>query len=93
MSDYTSMQYGGWLCLTSNEACDAAELHGSDRIRGWIRGDWIQARMDIGLDRPNYETQRYVICESLVQHTFYVLRPELTHVLKMSITGDTANHD
>ena len=34
-------------------------------------------------DRPNYETQRYVICESLVQHTFYVLRPELAHELGM----------
>ena len=34
-------------------------------------------------DRPNYEKQRYVICESLVQHIFYVLRPELMHVLGM----------
>ena len=34
-------------------------------------------------DRPDYETQRYVIYESLVQHTFYVLRPELAHVLEM----------
>ena len=34
-------------------------------------------------DIPNYETQRYVICESLVQHTFYVLRPEFSHVLGM----------
>ena len=39
--------------------------------------------MNIGLDRPNYETQRYVIYESLVQHTFNVLRPKLTHVLGM----------
>ena len=77
------MQYGGWLCLTGHEACDVAELHGSDQIRGWIQGEWMKARMDIGLDRPNYETQRYVICESLVQHTFYVLRPELMHVLGM----------
>ena len=44
------------------------------RIRGEIRSE---------LDRPNYEMQRYVICESLIQHTFYVLRPELTHVLGM----------
>ena len=36
-------------------------------------------------DRPNHETQRYVICESLVQHMFYVLRPELAHVLGMVI--------
>ena len=71
-----NMVYG--FCLTSHEACDATELHRSDRIRRWIR-----ARMDIGSDRPNYETQRYVICESLVQHTFYVLRPKLTHVLGM----------
>ena len=34
-------------------------------------------------DRSNYETQRYVIRESLVQHVFYVLRPELVHVLGM----------
>ena len=32
---------------------------------------------------PNYEMRRYVISESLVQHTFYVLRLELAHVLGM----------
>ena len=52
---------------------------GSGRIRhGRIR---VQIRFE--LDRANYETQQYVICESLVQHTFYVLRLELAHVLGM----------
>src|SRR6266536_5671246 len=52
---------------------------GSDRIR------CSQIRVEIRSesDRPNYETQRYVIYESLVQHTFYALRPELAHVLGM----------
>ena len=50
------------------------DSEGSGRIRVDIRSE---------SDRPNYETQRYVICESLVQHMFYVLRPELTHVLGM----------
>ena len=50
------------------------DLEGS----GWIR---VEIRSES--DRPNYETQRYVICESLVQHMFYVLRPELAHVLGM----------
>ena len=27
--------------------------------------------------------QRYVICESLVQHTLYVLKLELAHALRM----------
>ena len=52
---------------------------------GRIRRSRIQVEIRSELDRPNYETQRYVICESLVQHTFYVLRPELTHVLGMVI--------
>ena len=55
------------------------DLEGSGRIqRSRIR---VEIRSES--DRPNYETQRYVICESLVQHMFYVLRPELTHVLGM----------
>ena len=48
-----------------------------------IRHSRIRVEIRSELDRPNYETQRYVICESLVQHTFYVLRPELPHVLGM----------
>ena len=55
------------------------DLEGSGRIRrGRIR---VEIRSES--DRPNCETQRYVICESLVQHTFYVLRLELAHVLGM----------
>ena len=55
------------------------DLEGSGRIRcSRIR---VQIRSES--DRPNYETQRHVIYESLVRHTFYVLRPELTHVLEM----------
>ena len=50
---------------------------------GWIRHSRIRVEIRSESDRPNYETQRYVICESLVQHTFYVVRPELTHVLRM----------
>ena len=57
------------------------DLEGSGQIRR------SQIRVEIGSesDRPNYDTQRYVICESLVQHTFYVLRPKLAHVLGMVI--------
>ena len=55
------------------------DLEGSGRIRC----SRIRVEIRSKSDRPNYETQRYVICESLVQHTFYVLRPELTHVLRM----------
>ena len=55
------------------------DLEGSGRIRR----SGIRAEIRSELDRPNYETQRYVICESLVQHTFYVLKPELEHVLGM----------
>ena len=58
------------------------DLEGSGRIRR----SQIRVEIRSKSDRPNYETQRYVICESLVQHTFYVLRPELTHVLGM-VTG------
>ena len=50
---------------------------------GRIRHSRILVEIRSESDRPNYETQRYVICESLVQHTFYVLRPELVHVLGM----------
>ena len=50
---------------------------------GRIRRSRIRVEIRSELDIPNYETQRYVICESLVQHMFYVLRPELTHVLRM----------
>ena len=50
---------------------------------GRIQCSRIRVEIRSESDRPNYETQRYVICESLVQHTFYVLRPELTHVLGM----------
>ena len=50
---------------------------------GRIRRSRIRVEIRSESDRPNYETQRYVIYESLVQHTFYVLRPELTHVLGM----------
>ena len=50
---------------------------------GRIRRSRIRVEIRSESDRPNYEMQRYVICESLVQHTFYVLRPELTHVLEM----------
>ena len=55
------------------------DLAGSGRIRR----SRIRVEIRSKSDRPNYETQRYVICESLVQHMFYVLRPELTHVLGM----------
>ena len=55
------------------------DLEGS----GQIRHSRIRVEIRSESDRPNYETQRYVICESLVQHMFYVLRPELTHVLGM----------
>ena len=55
------------------------DLEGSGRIRH----SRIRVEIRSESDRPNYETQRYVICESLVQHTFYVLRPELAHVLRM----------
>ena len=50
---------------------------------GRIRRSRIRVEIRSELDRPNCETQRYVIYESLVQHTFYILRPELTHVLGM----------
>ena len=50
---------------------------------GQIRRSRIRVEIRSESDRPNYETQRHVICESLVQHTFYVLRPELVHVLGM----------
>ena len=50
---------------------------------GRIRGSWFRVEIRSDSDRPNYDTQRYVVYESLVQHTFYVLRPELTHVLGM----------
>ena len=50
---------------------------------GRIQHSRIRVEISSKSDRPNYETQRYVICESLVQYTFYVLRPELTHVLGM----------
>src|SRR3954467_5734293 len=50
---------------------------------GRIRHSRIRVEIRSESDRPNYETQRYVICESLVQHTFYVLRPELADVLGM----------
>ena len=53
---------------------------------GQIQHSRIRVEIRSELDRPNYETQRYVICESLVQHTFYVLIPEPTHVLGM-VTG------
>ena len=55
------------------------DLEGSGRIRR----NRVRVEIRSESDRPNYETQRYVICESLVQHTFYALRPELTHVLEM----------
>ena len=48
---------------------------------GQIRHSRIRLEIRSESDRPNYETQRFVIYESLVQPTFYVLRPELTHVL------------
>ena len=47
------------------------DLEGSGRIRR----SRIRVEIRSESDRPNYETQR--------QHTFYVLRPELTHVLGM----------
>ena len=54
-------------------------LEGSDRIR--------HSRIQVGIrsesDRPNYQTWQYVICEYLVQHMFYVLRTDLTHVFRM----------
>ena len=52
---------------------------------GRIRRSRIRVEIRSKSARPNYETQRYVSCEYLVQHTFYVLRPELTHVLEMVI--------
>ena len=55
------------------------DLEGSGRIRC----SRIRVEIRSKSDRSNYETQQYVICESLVQHMFYVLRPELTHVLGM----------
>ena len=50
---------------------------------GRIRHSRIRVEIRSESDRPNYETQRYVICESLVQHMFCELRPELAHVLGM----------
>ena len=50
---------------------------------GRIRRSRIRVEIRSESERPNYETQLYVICESLVQHTFFVLRPELAHVLGM----------
>ena len=50
---------------------------------GRIRRSWIRVGIRSESDRPNYETQECVICESLVQHMFYVLRLEVTHVLRM----------
>ena len=50
---------------------------------GRIQHSRIRVEIRSELDRPNYESQRYVICESLVQHMFYVLRPELSHELGM----------
>ena len=50
---------------------------------GQILRSRIRVKIRSESDRLNYETQRYVICESLVQHTFYVLRPKLTHILEM----------
>ena len=50
---------------------------------GRIRRSQIRVEIRSESDITNYETQHYVICESLVQHTFYVLRPELAHVLGM----------
>ena len=54
-------------------------LEGSGRIRH----SQIRVEIRSESDRPNYVTQRYVICESLLQHMFYVLRPKLAHVLGM----------
>ena len=50
---------------------------------GRIRRSRIRVKIRSESDRPNYETHRYVISDSLVQHMFYVLRPELAHVLGM----------
>ena len=50
---------------------------------GQIWYSHIRVKIRSVADRPIDETQQYVICESLVQHTFYVLRPELAHVLGM----------
>ena len=50
---------------------------------GQVRRSWIRVEIRSESDRPNYEMQQYVICESLVQHMFYVLRSELAHVLGM----------
>ena len=50
---------------------------------GRIQHSRIRVEIRSESDIPNYETHRYVICESLVQHVFYVLRPELAHVLGM----------
>ena len=55
------------------------DLEGSGRIRR----SRIRVEIRSKSDKPNYETQRYVICESLVQHMFYVLRPKQTHLLGM----------
>ena len=55
------------------------DLEGSGRIRR----SRIRVEIMSESNRPNYETKRYVIYESRVQHMFYVLRPELTHVLGM----------
>ena len=50
---------------------------------GRIRRSRIRVEIRSESDRPNYETRRYVIGETRVQHMFYVLRLELTHVLGM----------
>ena len=55
------------------------DLEGSCRIRR----SRIRVEIKSESDRPNYETQQYVIYESLVQYMFYVLRSELAHVLGM----------
>ena len=55
------------------------DLEGSGRTRR----SRIRVEIRSESDRPNYETQRYVIYESLVQHMFYVLIPKLARVLGM----------
>ena len=62
-------------CLTSHGALDADPDNMDLERSGRIRRSQIRVEIRSEPDRPNYETQRYVICESLVQHTFYVLTP------------------
>jgi hypothetical protein len=74
---YDTMDGSVSLAMEHWMLSDNMDTEGSDQIRH----SQIRVEISSESDRPNDETQRYVICESLVQHMFYVLRRELAHVL------------